>query len=73
MVDVQSVRFMTDGHNIRAQFMKHLASDVISGSVGAVDNELEAAQIQLGRERALAKLDVPSRSIIYSARLPEFG
>ena len=53
--------------------MKHFPGDVVGSAVRTVDHQFHAAQIELGRKRTLAELDIPSGRVADTARLTESG
>jgi len=63
-VDVEAVRLVADGNDFRAQFMEHVRGDMVGGAVGAIDDDLQATQVQLVREGALAKFDVTALGVV---------
>jgi hypothetical protein len=46
-----------------AQLMEDVRRDVVGGAVGAVDDDLQAAQVEFVREGALAKFDVAALGV----------
>src|SRR5471030_2088098 len=63
-VDVETVGLVADGDDFGAQFMEHVRRDIVGGAVGAVDDDFQAAQVQLVRESALAKFDVAALGVV---------
>ena len=63
-VDVESVRLAADGDNFRTKLVEHRRRNVIRGAIGAVDDDLQAFEIELVGERALAEFDVAARGIV---------
>ncbi len=53
--------------------MKDAGRDVIGRAVGAIHHDLQAAQVEIVGESALAELDVASGGVIDAARLSEPG
>src|SRR4030095_7806647 len=50
-----------------------MGSDVIAGTMGAVDDDFDSAQVQIGGKCALAELDVASGGVIDAACLAQRG
>ena len=63
-VDVEAVRRGADRDYFGAQLVEHVRRDRVGGAVGAVDHDLQAAQVQLVREGALAEFDVAASRIV---------
>jgi hypothetical protein len=62
-VDVEAVRLGAELDHFGAQFVKHVRGDVVGGAVGAVDHDLQAAQVEFVREGALAEFDVAALGV----------
>ena len=63
-IDVEAIGLVADGDDFRAQFMEHVRGDMVGGAMRAIDDDLQAAQVQLVREGALAKFDVAALGIV---------
>src|SRR5690606_33038798 len=70
-IDVEAVRLVGHGNDFGAELLEHVRGDVIGGAVGAVDHDPEALEREMGRERALAELDVAAGGIRKPLRLAE--
>ncbi len=73
VVDVEAVGAYPDRNDIGAQLVEHVRGDMVSGAVGAVDDDLQPAQVERGREGALAEFDVAARGVVHPPRLAELG
>ena len=70
-VDVTAVGPDVDLVDGRAQLAEHLRRDVVSGAVGAIDDDLHAVQRQLLREGVLQELDVAPDRVVDALRLAD--
>jgi hypothetical protein len=50
--------------DIGAEFVEHVRCNVIGRTMGTVDNDLQSFQVELGRKRALAELDVAPGRVV---------
>jgi len=57
-IDVEPIRLVGQRHHLGTQLVEHVGRDVIRRAVGAIDHQLEPAQVEIGRKAALAKLDI---------------
>jgi len=71
VVDVEAVRVDPDRHHFGAEFMEDRRRNVIRGAMRAVDDQLQPAQVECMRKRALAELDVAAGRVLQPARLAE--
>ena len=70
-VDVAAVGPDVDLVDGRAQLAEHLRRDVVSGAVGAIDDDLHAVQRQLLRKGVLQELDVAPDRVVDALRLAD--
>src|SRR4051794_794052 len=71
MVYVQAVRLRSDGYNICTQFVEHVPSNLVCGTMRAINHDSEAAQIQMVGKGTFAKLNVAPARVADTARLAE--
>ena len=64
VVDVHAVRLRADRNHIGAEFVEHMARDVVGRAVRAVHHDLQSAQVQFGGKGALAEFDVAAGRIV---------
>ena len=62
VIDVDTIRFITDHRDVCAQLGIHLFRDPVSGSIGTVQHQLAPFDIHI--QRALQKISVPIQGII---------
>src|SRR5208282_5429760 len=70
-IDVESIGFITNRDHVGAQFMEYARRDVVDRTMGAVDHQLQAAQVKPHRKRAFAEFDVAIDCIVDTARLAD--
>ena len=73
VVDIQTVWLGPDGNDISADLVQYIGSDVVGRTMRAIHDNLKAAKIQFGRDRALAELDVAPTRILETRGLAETG
>ena len=73
VIDVQAIGPRTDLDNFGTQFMKDIRRRLVSRAVRAIDDNLEAAQIEVVGKSALAEFDVASARIVYAPGPAEIG
>ncbi len=74
VVDIAAIGLVADRHHVGAQLVEHVRGDVVGGAMRAVDHQLQAVQVAVVREGALAELDVAARRVVDPARAPQlFG
>ena len=71
LVDVQSVGRYADGADFRAEFLEHVRRDVVRGTVGAIDDDFQAAQFQARADGALAEFDIAPGRVVDSGSLAD--
>src|SRR4051812_44827655 len=57
-IDVHAVGLDADRHHVGAQLVEYAWRDRVGRAVRAIDDELQALQVELAREGRLAELDV---------------
>ena len=57
-VDVEAVRLDADGDDVGAQLPQRLGRHPVGGAVGAIDDDAQAFERQIARQRALGELDI---------------
>src|SRR5699024_4499981 len=62
-VDIKPIRLATHLDNLGAQLAKHMRGNMIGGTVGGIDHNFIARQIQVIGEGALAKLYIAASRI----------
>ena len=67
-VDVGAVGLDADGRDVRAEFREHVGRHRVGGAVGAVDDDLQTAQVARSIHRALAELDVAPARVVDAER-----
>ena len=72
VVDVGTGRRDAERDHVGAELVEDVRCSVISGAVGAVDDDAHAAQVERARKAALAELDVPARRVFDAAGAAEF-
>ena len=70
-VDVDAVGLAADLHDRRAKFVEHVGCHVVAGAVRGVDDDLQPAQRQAVRHRALAELDVAAAGVVQAPGLAQ--
>jgi hypothetical protein len=63
-VDVEAVRTDADFDLFGAQFPQHLRRDLVGGAVRAIENDAQAVEPQVRRERALREFDVAGLRVV---------
>jgi hypothetical protein len=71
VVDVEAVGIAADGDHFRAELVEHARRHAVAGAVRGVDDDLEALERKILRERALAELQVAPGGIVQAARLAQ--
>ena len=64
VVDVEAVGLDADRDDVGAELVEHVRRDVVGGAVRAVDHDLQALEVELVREGALAELDVAAAGVV---------
>ena len=57
-VDVEAVRLDADGDHVGAQLPERAGRDAVGGAVGAVEDDAQALERKVARQRALGEFDV---------------
>ena len=70
-IDVEAVRLRAGGNHFGAQLVKHRRRDVVARAVCAIDDDLEALEVELVGKGALAELDVATARIVHAKSLSE--
>ncbi len=63
-VDVEAVGLNADWKDFGAEFEQCLGGDLVGGAVGAIDDDAQAGQPELARERRLDDLDIARLGIV---------
>ncbi len=71
LVDIETVGLVADDDDVGAQLVEDVGRDVIGGAIGAIHHHGQAAQVQAGRHRALAELDVAPGSVLHAFGLAQ--
>src|SRR3569832_630970 len=58
LVDVEAVGFDADGDDVGAELPQRFGRHLVGGAVGAIDNDTQAFEAKLARQRALGEFDV---------------
>src|SRR6266513_1920201 len=73
LIDIETVGPDADRDDVGAQLMEHVGRDVVGRAMRAVDDDLHAFQVELGREGRLAELDVAPAGIVDAPRASQAG
>src|SRR5205807_1806953 len=73
LIDIETVGLDADRDDVGAQLMEHVGRDVVGRAMRAVDDDLHAFQVELGREGRLAELDVAPAGIVDAPRASQAG
>src|SRR5690606_2786219 len=71
VVDIEAVGFGAHRDDGGTQFVQHGRRNVISGAMRAIDDDFDAAQIEVTRHGAFAKLDVTTGCVIDTDNLAQ--
>ena len=70
-VDIETIRFSTDYPDRCTQLSKDAWSDFVSGTMGAIEDQVDAFETGASGYAALAKFDVTSGSVFYPRHLAQ--
>ena len=70
-VDVEAVGADADRRDLGAQLVEHLWRNLVGGPVGAIDDHLQAVEVQEARKAGLGDLDVAGLGVIDPAHAAE--
>ncbi len=73
VVDIETIGSTPNGQHFGPEFVEHLGRHLVGGTMGRVYHDLDTAQRQGMRNRALAKLNVAACCIVESAGLAQCG
>src|SRR5690606_36330501 len=58
LVDVDAVRLVVDGDDLRAQFPQRSRRNLVARAIGAIDHDAQTVQVDIARQRALGEFDI---------------
>ena len=58
VVNVVTVGIVADGYHLCAQFVEHFRGNVVACTVGGINHQFEAAQVEVARECGFTELDI---------------
>ena len=58
VVDVEAIRLDADRHHVGAKLPQRIGRDPVGGAVGAVDDDAQAFERQVARQRAFGEFDI---------------
>jgi hypothetical protein len=62
-VDVGAIGFDRHGHDVGAQLVQHLRRHLVSGAMGAIDDDFQTVEAKPAREGVLDEFDIAARCI----------
>ena len=72
-VDVEAVRLDADGEDLGAQLPQRLGRHLVGGAIGAIDDDAQAVERQVARQRALGELDIAVLDAVDALGAAEIG
>jgi hypothetical protein len=73
VIDIEAVRLVANRDHLGAQLVQHVRCDMVGGTVGAVDDDAQTAQIEVIGKSAFAELDVACRRVLDTPRASELA
>ncbi len=70
-VDVETVRRHADPNHLRAEFRQHGRRNPVGGTIGAIDDDFEVAEIEAAGCRCLDGLDVSALHVVQPLGAPD--
>ena len=68
-VDIEPIRFVADSDHFGTEFVEHRRRDVIARPMRTIDDDLQALEVELVGEGALAEFDVATGGVVEPERL----
>src|SRR5690606_29333217 len=62
-IDVEPVRFDADRDDLGAEFPKGRRRHLVAGAIGAIDDDAQAVEREIARQRALGEFDI---AVVYA-------
>jgi hypothetical protein len=73
VIDVEAVGLDSDGEHLGIQFLERLRRDPIAGAVGTVDNDAQALERKILRQRSFRELDIAVLDTVDASGAAEIG
>jgi hypothetical protein len=73
IVDIQPVGLRADGHDIGTQLMEDTRRDMVCRTMRTIDYNLQATQIEVVRESALAEFNIATARVLYAPDTTKIG